>query len=311
MRRPLSPRLTLALRAAVTLAALALAWRISREMSAGGPMIAALRPGWLILAFALHAAILWGLGLRLRLMLGALGETARPGLAAMFRLHWQALGISQVALGTIGGDALRVALLSGPSRSVPQALRLVLVDRATGLLGLVLLGGLALMLALPAGAALRVAFGLLGLVALGLAAIFLVAGREGRVWREPARLAGLLRALVRQPAGWACLGLAMLTHLASAVLYLLCAWAIGLAPPLAETLVAVPAGLLVSTIPASLGGWGLREVSIAASFRALGSTFPGAVTVSILYGLTHVAMGLPGLVSLWQGPGSGKGRRSS
>lgn len=304
----LSPRLTLALRAAVTLAALALAWRISREMAAEGPVFARLRPVWLLPAFALHAAILWGLGLRLRLMLGALGAGARPGLGAMFRLHWQALGVSQVALGTIGGDALRVALLSGPERTVPQALRLVLVDRVIGVMGLVLLGGLALLAVLPAEGALRAGLALAGGFAAGLAVIFALAGREGRLWREPARIATLLRALVCQPLGWACLALAMLTHLASAVLYLLCAWAIGLAPPLAETLVAVPAGLLVSTIPASLGGWGLREVSIAATYRALGSTFAGAVTVSVIYGLSHVAMALPGLLSLWKSPRMGQGR---
>ncbi|WP_395541007.1 lysylphosphatidylglycerol synthase transmembrane domain-containing protein [Neotabrizicola sp. sgz301269] len=304
----LPPRLMLALRAAVTLAALVLAWRISREMTAEGPVFAQLRPVWLLPAFALHALILWGLGLRLRLMLGALGEGARPGLAAMFRLHWQALGVSQVALGTIGGDALRVALLAGPGRTLPQAFRLVLVDRVIGVMGLVLLGGGALLAVLPPEAALRAALVLAVGFFAGLVAIFAIAGREGRFWREPARIATLLRMLVRQPMGWVCLALAMLTHLASAILYLLCAWAIGLAPPVAETLVAVPAGLLVSTIPASLGGWGLREVSIAATYRALGSTFAGAVTVSVLYGLSHVAMALPGLLSLWKRPATGRGR---
>lgn len=304
----MSPRLVLALRAAITLAALVLAWRIAREMAAEGPLAADLRPGWLAAALGLHLTILWCLGLRLRLMLGALGSGPLPGLGAMLRMHWAALGVSQVALGTIGGDALRVALLTHPDRPMPQALRLVLVDRVIGLAGLVLLGGLALLFALPPAGAARAALALgLGLV-LGLAAIFAVSGREGRLWREPARIAALLRLLVCRPLGWTCLGLAMLSHLASAVLYLVCAWGIGLAPPLAQTLVAVPAGLLVSTIPASLGGWGVREVAIAATYRALGSTFPGAVTVSVVYGLTHVAMGLPGLLSLWKGPAAGRQR---
>ena len=71
--------------------------------------------------------------------------------------------------------------------------------------------------------------------------------------------------------------------------------AIGLVPPLTETAVAVPAGLVGSALPVSFGGWGAREISISGAYQMMGADFAHAVTVSLAYGLAALAFGLPGL----------------
>lgn len=293
-----------ALRAAVSVAAMLLAWRMAAALGEqAGPL--RLRPAWLGPILLLHLSILWLLAERLALMMRTLGGPAVPPPRERFRMALASLGVSQVALGTLSGDVVRVAMLSRGGLGWADAARTILLDRVVGLAGLVALGTGALVALLPAPQGPGV--GLAGLGAAG-AALLLAggiahAGPGGRVGGEAARLArGALR-LAARPGGWACLGLALLSHALSVLLFYASARLVGLDPPMGETLVAVPAGLLVSTIPASLGGWGLREASIAATFRALGSEFTGAVLASIVYGLTHVAVGLAGLLSLWRGLG--------
>ena len=64
----------------------------------------------------------------------------------------------------------------------------------------------------------------------------------------------------------------------------------------------VPAAMLVSTLPISIAGWGLREVTMVFGFGLLGVDRSDAALVSIAYGLLFLAFGLlGGLIWLVQG----------
>lgn len=56
----------------------------------------------------------------------------------------------------------------------------------------------------------------------------------------------------------------------------------------------VPAAILVSMIPISVAGWGVREGTIAAGFTLIGANPADGVALSVLIGLTLLAIGLVG-----------------
>jgi hypothetical protein len=54
----------------------------------------------------------------------------------------------------------------------------------------------------------------------------------------------------------------------------------------------VPPALLLSALPLSLSGWGVRESALAGAFGLIGAPTAEVVAVSILYGLTSSAIGV-------------------
>ena len=293
-----------ALRFAISAAALALAFQISATLS-DQPSLQRPDALWLLVAFACHLAIVGLLSLRLGWTLALLSDwrmSARQLIAA----NWASLAVGQIALGTLSGDAMRIIAVKRTGATLGEAAGLIIADRLIGLLALVLLGVLALSVVLGPWPATI----LLGTVTL-TCAIGLLAVRQlsrapstGRFGASLSRFAGLLWLLVCRPGGWSCLALAIFAHALSVGVFYATARAFGLYPPLSETIVAVPAGLLSSVLPVSFGGWGLRELSIAGTYQALGVEFGTAVLASVLFGVINIAFNLPGLLALWQGFGA-------
>jgi uncharacterized protein (TIRG00374 family) len=56
--------------------------------------------------------------------------------------------------------------------------------------------------------------------------------------------------------------------------------------------------LTISTIPLSIGGWGVRETAMMSLFYFINVDAEVALVFSILYGLTMVCVGIPGGI-LW------------
>ena len=65
-----------------------------------------------------------------------------------------------------------------------------------------------------------------------------------------------------------------------------------------DCLVLMPPVILVMTLPISIAGWGVRETAMVAFFGLIGVPAEEAVALSILFGLTCIAMALPGGV-IW------------
>ena len=66
--------------------------------------------------------------------------------------------------------------------------------------------------------------------------------------------------------------------------------AIGIGPLLAL----VPLVMLMTVLPVSLGGWGVREVAMVTVLTPLGVPAAAAVTMSVCLGLGQFLIGLPG-----------------
>jgi uncharacterized membrane protein YbhN (UPF0104 family) len=72
--------------------------------------------------------------------------------------------------------------------------------------------------------------------------------------------------------------------------------AVGMSLPVSflECLLLVPSALLVTNVPISLGGWGLREGAFVVAFAFVGLTAEQALALSALFGLTILSSSLLG-----------------
>ena len=67
---------------------------------------------------------------------------------------------------------------------------------------------------------------------------------------------------------------------------------IGLAVTIWDMLVLFPPVLLLSMVPFSVAGWGVREGAMVTGMGLIGVSPAAAFTVSVLYGIVMVAVGL-------------------
>jgi len=66
--------------------------------------------------------------------------------------------------------------------------------------------------------------------------------------------------------------------------------------------------ILITTLPISIAGWGVREGSMVAAFALVGVPGDAALALSILFGLIVAAISLPGGVLWLASGGRGDGR---
>jgi uncharacterized membrane protein YbhN (UPF0104 family) len=193
--------------------------------------------------------------------------------------------IGQPLPSTLGGDVVRAVELSGMIGLNLAALVLLVV---------VCLPFFALLI----GAG--IAFWALACVALGaLVAMLLTLFQTGRIARwtwlggHPAAIAADIRHVLQaRPDGLTLLYLSFTTHLLGVLLIYTLGNAVGAPMSLVQSLLVVPPTLLISAIPISLGGWGVREGTLAAGFALIGLSTEAGVATSILFGLTGPLIGL-------------------
>ncbi|HID49392.1 MAG TPA: flippase-like domain-containing protein [Chromatiales bacterium] len=204
---------------------------------------------------------------------------------------------------SIGGDAIRVLDVAATGCRKRDAFRGVFIDRILGLVGLLLLNLLANALLpdlLP-----RDLFLLLNLIVLGgvsgfCALIFVHHLRWFNRWRLPRYLLGISSQLHSIMYGFRNsalqLTLSVLIHLFSMINIFLIGRSVGLDYDLVTFTVIVPPVILLTLIPISLAGWGVREGAMIGLFTLLGADKSVILSMSILYGIILVIASLPGLV---------------
>jgi uncharacterized membrane protein YbhN (UPF0104 family) len=65
-----------------------------------------------------------------------------------------------------------------------------------------------------------------------------------------------------------------------------------------QGVVILPVVLLLTSLPISFAGWGLREGAMIIALGVYGVTQETALALSLVYGILHLVSGVPGLV-LW------------
>jgi uncharacterized membrane protein YbhN (UPF0104 family) len=240
-------------------------------------------------------------GVRLKLMLAYVD--VRCPLTMTVQIALCGFFFEQVTIGFVGGDAIRLWLLRRADVPLGRAVGALLLDRAFGFASLVLLSllGIHALLALV-DETLRtmIAVTLLVIVAIGCVGVvvafvlmkLLPLSRLAAFWE---RLSSPRRAIHLTFLGIV-FALAATTHLLNVLVFWMLGQGLGLTITFDQWFIVVPTVLLISMLPISVGGWGVREGVMVVALHGLGVPSEEALLSSILFGLCVVIATLPGAI---------------
>lgn len=90
----------------------------------------------------------------------------------------------------------------------------------------------------------------------------------------------------------------LLGHINLSIVAFVLALALSINASLADCLVLIPPVILVTTLPISIAGWGVREGTMVAAFGMIGVPNEGSFALSLLFGFMSLCASLPGGI-LW------------
>jgi uncharacterized protein (TIRG00374 family) len=266
-----------------------------------------------VVVIAQFAVLVW----RLQLVTDILGGKA-VGFGPLALLLGHSFLIGQVLPSSVGGDVARTVLLSRLTGAAAAA-RSVICDRLLGLAALALLVVPTLpLIAEMIGSV--TPFLTLTICALGtMTAVALVLTHSlthGLPWlgRHLATVADDLRiTLCSGKTGLLAMALSIGSSLLAVLLIYIIGSAIGADLRVLDCLVLVPPVLLVSALPISLGGWGVREGAMVAAFSLVHADPAAVAATSVMFGLTTPLVGgiaavialLPGMSDIATGSHDG------
>ncbi|MGB0682403.1 MAG: lysylphosphatidylglycerol synthase transmembrane domain-containing protein [Magnetovibrionaceae bacterium] len=247
-------------------------------------------------------------GIRWRAVLSAIGVEFSFWISA--KLYAIGLFFNLALPSSVGGDAVRGYKTYKRGVRLTTAISSVLLERVALVLALVLVvlaaapilsasvgeaGGwivpMALLLALG---------GLAGLCVLMLLDRLPSRFQHIRIVRSLGAMAGSARILFLKPRNllptmvWCVIGH---LNIVLAVYFLALALGLGNEASFMICLGLVPPVILITTLPISIGGWGLREGAMVYAFGLVGVASDGALALSLLFGLLGIWIGLPGAIA--------------
>lgn len=310
MSKPIPSRvLIVVLQAAVSLALLV--WLFGRPEFRGQifTVLISADVRWLVGGFLLSGVVQFLCLLRWRIFLRMAG--IRIGLAESAAIFFAGLFCNLFLPGGAGGDVVKVGLLAARGHPVGRSAMSVVMDRLCGTVSMILLGS-ALMAwqfswlsesALVAGVIRSVAIYLSVLTLLIALSIVLssqrIVTRLPLWWPGRRRLVELtgvyFQCAVQWPATLRALGISLLMLALYFLTYYCSARAYAMEVPMMQFLALMPAVDLISGLPVSLGGLGVREGLFVFLLGNLASVSgPLAVSISLGGYLMSALWGIPG-----------------
>jgi glycosyltransferase 2 family protein len=228
----------------------------------------------------------------------------RLGLATRLILVGQFF--NQVLPSSVGGDGVRAWLLSREGISIRRALASVICDRVAALLVLTVIVVCSMPIVMLSGdAAIPSAWPLTVAIDVsttgGLLFLWLWGGAFSAwlIRLPPLRPLGVLirdlrRVLFSNVKSLWVVGLSLLvqTMVVTSIYFLALALGVQLR---AIHMLMMPLIMLISSIPVSFAGWGLRESVMVAGLGFAGISTADALAVSVSFGMAQLIIGLPGL----------------
>jgi uncharacterized protein (TIRG00374 family) len=194
---------------------------------------------------------------------------------------------------SMGGDAVKALYVGRDSHNPAAAASAVVMTRITGFLGMILIAIPGILL-LP-GTHYRVAlvFALFTVLVGGMiTAVFYAATSMDRLERsrfggnfivkKAIKFARALRASSRPRTVWAATALGTYFWITGCLNYATFGVALGLSVPLYFYFIAIPLSSLVTFLPISLGGYGVREGALTFAFTSMGVAAPTALALALL-----------------------------
>jgi len=239
-------------------------------------------------------------GERWRTILSAMTRGHTPSVISVQAVFYSSIFFKCLPLGTIGGDVARVWLARKFALSVRQLLLSVLIDRMLVVAAFIVLA----LVGLPSIAqplATTIWLGCAAALVAGVA-VFLLLQPMTRMlerWSKVRPVYFLRRAAEELRSATQRVSLLVsLWALLSAICGSLAAYCIARSFEIDVGLIAIIGVMstvtIVSNLPISLAGWGVREFSVVALLGLLGIEREAAVLLSVEFGLIGTLMSLPG-----------------
>ncbi|MBR0782619.1 lysylphosphatidylglycerol synthase transmembrane domain-containing protein [Bradyrhizobium iriomotense] len=257
------------------------------------------------LALALIFFQTFALNGRWELIMRALGVSL--DWLAGWRILMISLWFNQVLPSSVGGDAVRMWLLRQRGVQWPEAVKGVAADRFTALIGLIVLmvAGLPFLMSRVSNEAAILAIGGLTLAGVAGTVVLLTLDRlPKRLIALPAiasfvRFGTLVRfLLLRSEHRGLLFGSALFIHLVTAAACYALARGVGAQLSVVDAAILIPPVVLLTAVPISISGWGVREGAMVACLGLAGVPSEEALSVSLLLGAVSVIVGLAGGV-IW------------
>ncbi len=298
MRRILQHR---GLRVAVSIALLA-GVGYAVDLGSVGRQLATARALPLLLALSMSVPVIAAMAWRW------VFTARRMGLSLSFRTAWGEYYLStllnQVLPGGVVGDVGRA--VRGGVRAPQQrgaVARCVVIERVSGQLalwGAVAVGTAAWGVEYGPSIAAVVVAAVIGIWAIVSLLPRVPAVRSSGLGRAILRLRTELRSALLDRGAWAIQLLASLLPLVLlGGMFTACVLAVGVDVGWLQMLLVAPLILAATSIPLSVGGWGVREVVSAALFELVGLSAADGVAASAAFGVVNLVASLPGVVFLF------------
>jgi glycosyltransferase 2 family protein len=273
-----------------------------------GRATAGAAPGWLLLACALVLVDRTLMAWRWIALLRPLTAHAPPRLGDVIRVFFVSTFVGTFLPASVGGDAVRAFSLSRYNVAAAPAVASVVMDRALGVVSILLLGlfSLAVLHAdVPRGVYVVLVMGGAASIA---AAVVIFSDRIAELAaRAIARVPGtrirhggqsLLDAVRTYRHHHGVLAAVLVYSVAVQVIRVLQAWCLGRAlhieAPVTLYFVTIPVILLIMLLPITVNGLGTSQAAFLWTFVTAGVARPAAFALSILFVALGVLGNLPG-----------------
>lgn len=283
-------------------------WLVTLMVDVGalGQQLSRVQPWALVVALMLQSLTIALWSWRWHVILQAFRSVAR--FAESLRMTHVSTFLNMVLPTSIGGDIGRVWMATRRGLNLRQSTFAAIFDRAVGLLTLILV-------AVLGGLLTRQLFEVQTVPKLSMLGGMLIASVVFLVWRtrraralardgQRRPLASLFAELLEPLLVTQSIAVSVAGHLLAVAVAVVLARGLAFDLSVAEALFLFPAVLLAASLPVSVGGWGVRELTAIPVFALIGMKADTAAAMALLFGATHVAAaGLGAGVALIAVPG--------
>ncbi|MCR4378466.1 MAG: flippase-like domain-containing protein [Rhodospirillales bacterium] len=223
-----------------------------------------------------------------------------------FRLYLIGLFFNQILPSSVGGDAIRIYKSYRAGLTISAAAHSVILERVATVLGLLILVAAAAPFfqnqANQINTSWMLSFSIMMLLG-GIGGVVLImcldrAPYRFRSWKLVRVLSNLAadtrRTFLSPTHTYQVLGWGIVGHVTGSVAVYFIAKSIELNVSVLDCLVLMPPVMLVTTLPISIAGWGVREGAMVAAFALVGVPAHDALVLSILFGMMAVLFAIPG-----------------
>ena len=225
---------------------------------------------------------------------------------------WRAIGsfaagslVNAALPGGVVGDAMRICVTVRDGAGIGETTYSVILDRIFALFGLGLLAALGTLLSFAIGAPsddllvkASLTIGAASIAA--LIALVAIAPLMGRFVAKAPRVLGYVKNLstmagaIRDPRrGVPILAITLFANALLVATIALLARGLGARLDPIDALIGVPLALEIAAVPATPGGWGLREGAMAVVLARFGVDSGAAIAISVTFGLFSILANLP------------------